>query len=433
MRRAPLAIAAIAAIACLGGAACGPDLPDRMWRSENFRYFSRAGDTDICPAILGQLEEHRQVITSLLGIDPPIVSYYKFESLDDFESHAECGDGAAGCAPNSTVRSPADFDRHELIHAYLAAYGRPPWFLVEGAAVALSCQRTPRPTGSWRDHYAEPHSSTALYGAGGWLAGYMLRSFRGTHFTELYQSLGSNATADQFAEAFEKLYGLPLDEVWAAAIGGPQAPMRCLWECGRPEFALDQPATTLAASCAAGSQQLSFSLATGSVTRWRIDGDGRFFIRSCDGNDEPATSVSGPGELLAPLGAGHYFVDAFVEANARPALAATTNALPVLSSFDCATVPTVPDDPAGLTNLAVFYPSSDGTRFTEFATGTDRLTQLLVMSDDPTAALDLCTGCDTQTCARASADHPLGAQAVAPGSILSVPAGGPRTAVFSWF
>ena len=429
MRRASFALAAIA---CFGAAACGPDLPDRMWRSENVRYFSRAGDGDVCPAILGQLEEHAQVISSLLGLGRTTVSYYKFDSLDDFDANAGCG-GAAGCAPNSTVRSPAGFDRHELIHAYLAPYGRPPWLLTEGAAVALSCERYPRPTGSWRDAYDAPHSSPELYAAGGWLAAYMLRSFRATWFTELYQSLARNATADQFAEAFDKQYGMPVDDVWAAAIGGPQAPMRCVWECSRPEFMLDQPAQTLAAPCAAGSLQQSFSLLTGSVTRWRIDGEGRFFVRSCDGNEEPEVSVSGPGELLAPLGAGHYFIDAYVEANGMPALAATTNAVPVLSSFDCATVPTVPDDPAGLTNLAVFYPSSSGTRYTQFATGTGRPTQLFVTSDDGTAAMDLCTSCDTQTCSRAAVDHVLGAPALAPASILSVPAGAARTAMFNWF
>jgi hypothetical protein len=216
MRRAPLTIAAIA---CLGAAACGPDLPDRLWRSENVRYFSRAADTDVCPAILGQLEEHGQVIADLLGLQRTTVSYYKFDGLDDFESHAECGAGASACAPNSTVRSPAGFDRHELIHTYLAPYGRPPWLLAEGAAVALSCQRYPRPTGSWRDAYAAPHSSNELYGAGGWLVGYMLRMFRAMRFMEFYQSLASNATADQFAEAFKNHYGMPLDDVWVNVIG----------------------------------------------------------------------------------------------------------------------------------------------------------------------------------------------------------------------
>lgn len=433
MRRAPITLVIIA---CLGGAACGPDLPERMWRSENVRYFSRTGDGDVCPAILGQLEEHGQVIADLLQIDRTLVSYYKFDGLNDFDANADCGGAAGGCAPNASVRSPAGFDRHELIHAYLAPYGRPPWLLTEGAAVALSCERTPRPSGSWRDYYDAPHSSTALYGAGGWLVGYMLRMFRATWMVQLYNAVPSNATADEFADAFKNQYKMAIDDVWAAAIGQAQAPMRCVWECSRPELTLDQPARTLAAPCTTGSVQLSVDLPAGSVTRWRVEGDGRFFLRSCEGNDEPAVSVSGgtgAGELLAPLVGGPYFIDAYVEPGGTPTLAATTNALPELSSIDCAAVSSVPDDVAALYNLSIFYPSSVGARFTRLATGTDRPTQMMVTSKDPTAALDLCTSCDTQSCAQATVHSGLGAPTLPAGSILSVPPGEARTATFYWF
>jgi len=433
MRRAPIALAVIAAI---GGAACGPDLPERMWRSENVRYFSRTGDGDVCPAILGQLEEHAQVIAALLQIDRTLVSYYKFDGLNDFDANAECGAGAAGCAPNASVRSPAGFDRHELIHAYLAPYGRPPWLLTEGAAVALSCERQPRPSGSWRDYYDAPHSSTAIYSAGGWLVGYMLRMFRATWMVQLYNVVPSNATADEFADAFQKQYKMKIDDVWAAAISEAQAPMRCVWECSRPELTLDQPAQTLAAPCGTGSTQLSVDLPAGSVTRWRVEGDGRFFLRSCAGNDEPQSSVSGgtgAGELLAPLVAGQYFVDAYVEPNGTPTLAATTNALPQLSAIDCAAAAAVPDDVAALSDLSIFYPGSVGSQFTSLATGTDRPTNLTVVSEDATAAFDLCTSCDTQSCAHGTAHSGLGAPNLPAGSILSVPPGPARTVTFNWF
>src|SRR5204863_6949948 len=166
MRRVAFAVVIAAGLPSL---ACGPNLPDRMWRSDNVRYFSRAGDDGICPAIVDELEEHGAVIADALRIARTEVSYYKFGSLDDFAANADCGSGVAACAPNATVRSPAGFDRHELIHAYLSPYGRPPWLIAEGAAVTLSCQHYPRPTGSWRDAYAADHASLSLYGAGGWL------------------------------------------------------------------------------------------------------------------------------------------------------------------------------------------------------------------------------------------------------------------------
>ncbi len=169
MRRAPsiLAVIAVAVSACLGGTACGPDLPDRMWRSDNVRYFSRPGDDSVCPAILDEIEQHGQLIADALMLPSrTLVSYYKFDGLDDYDHNAECGSGAAACSINATARSPVDFDRHELIHAYLSPYGRPPWLVAEGAAVALSCQRYPRPTGTWQEAYVLPHDSPALYAAG---------------------------------------------------------------------------------------------------------------------------------------------------------------------------------------------------------------------------------------------------------------------------
>jgi hypothetical protein len=229
---------------------------------------------------------------------------------------------------------------------------------------------------------------------------------------------------------------MTVDEVWAAAISEAQAPMRCIWECSRPELTLDQPAQPLAAPCGTGSTQLSLDLPAGSVTRFRVEGDGRFALRSCDGNDEPAISVSGgtgAGELLAPLVAGHYFIDAYVEPNGTPTLAATTNALPQLSAIDCAASSSVPDDVVALGNLSIFYPSSVGTQFTSLATGTDRVTQLTVSSEDPTAAFDLCTSCDAQSCAHGTAHSGLGAPNLPAGSILSVPPGPARTVTFNWF
>src|SRR5262245_57367313 len=121
MRPAAFALAAVTA-AGLGGAACGPDLPDRLWRSDNVRYFSRADDDSVCPAILSELEAHGQLIADTLMIQRVPVSYYKFNGVDDFTNHADCGPNAEACAPNATVRSPVDFDRHELIHAYLSPY-----------------------------------------------------------------------------------------------------------------------------------------------------------------------------------------------------------------------------------------------------------------------------------------------------------------------
>ena len=74
--------------------------------------------------------------------------------------------------------------------------------------------------------------------------------------------------------------------------------------------------------------------------------DGHVSIGSCEGNDSPLHAVAGKngtGGRLAPLVAGKYFVDAVVNSGA-PALSIETDALPALSSYECATAAAVPDD-----------------------------------------------------------------------------------------
>jgi hypothetical protein len=429
---------ALLVIAALGGGgACGPDLPERMWQSDHVRYFSRESDPEICPAILAQLEQHGQVIADTFGIPRTIVSYYKFNGGDDFEANAECGGGAAGCAINVTVRSPAPFDRQGLVRAYLAEYGRPPPLLAEGAAAALTCQHHPRPVGSWRDVYAASRSSPELVAAGSWLVGYMLRMFRATWLVNLYGALQINATAEQFATSFEAVYSMPIDEVWAAAIGGKQEPRRCPWECGRPAFALDGQPHPLAAACGAGSVQLSVDLPEGGVSRWRIDGGGRFRLGSCDGYEEPLVAIEGVGNgaggLLAPFPAGRYVIDAVVEPGGAPTLAVSLAAGDGLSWPDCAIAPVVLDDLASFRTLSVFYPSGIMSGVTRFATGTDRAGELTLASEDPAASASLCASCDSPSCQEIVSPQRLSLSTTPAGSALRVVSAAAATATFSWF
>jgi hypothetical protein len=137
--------------------------------------FLRTGDGDDCPAILGQLEEHRQVIASL-QIDRTC-QLLQVRRSDDFAP-------TPSAARGGSVR--AELDRalagrlrsHELIHAYwrvwtaaLAADG--------GRSGGAVCQRTPRPSGSWRDLLRASFIDGAIRRRR--LAGrYMLRMFRAT-------------------------------------------------------------------------------------------------------------------------------------------------------------------------------------------------------------------------------------------------------------
>jgi hypothetical protein len=434
MRRARLVFAVLAGAGALASAGCGPDLPERYWRSEHVRYFSRETDTAVCPAILDEIEEHGAVIADALLIERTVVTYYKFDGGEDFDKNSECGDIASACAANATARSPDEFDRHELVHAYLAPYGRPPRLLLEGAAVALSCGRYRRPTGSWRDAYAAPRNSLEPYAAGGWLVGYLLRMFPGRLLPLFYKSVAASATPDEFARIFEEIYEMPLDDVWAAAISVPQVPTRCPWECERPAFELDGLPRTLEPVCGSGSLQLSVDLPEGGVTRWRLDGDGRASIRSCDGNEEPAGRISGAGDvgvMVAPLVSGHYFLDVVVGQGGTPALSASNDPDGASMSFACASAPVLPDDLATLSRLSIFYPSSDASRFTGFGTAAGRLGQMQVQSEDPYASAALCNSCGSPTCSSITGYQSTGGM-IGPGWVVDVAPGPALTAHFSW-
>jgi len=431
MRGARLAFVVIAGAAAAAG--CGPDLPERYWHSEHVRYFSRPADTSVCPAILDEIEEHSAAIADALLIERTVTTYYKFNGTDDFDANAECGQVAVACAQNATARSPDAFDRHELIHAYLAPYGRPPWLLSEGAAVALSCQRYPRPTGTWQQAFAAPHPSTEQYAAGGWLVGYLLRMFPGRLFPRLYKIVPSSATEEQFARLVEEVYEMKLDDIWASAISVPQVPMRCPWECERPPFAADGQPHALEPVCGSGSLQRSVDLPAGGVTRWRIEGKGRFQVRSCDGNEEPTGAVAASGGaslLVAPLLSGRYFVSAIVDPGGTAALSGTVDSNGEPASFICASAPALPDDVASLDRLAIFYPGSASPRFTGFATATDRIGQMFVQSDDPNASAALCGSCDTATCSSIAGSQTT-AGTIAPGKVI-IAGPGALTAHLIW-
>src|SRR5262249_47288996 len=127
-----------------------------LGQTAHFDYRARAGDATVCPDVLGTLERHFSVLQAYLGFAWPAgkrVRYDKFSDAADFAAHAGCPSDAGGCAPQTNVESSQGLDTHELVHAYLYPTGFPPWVLVEGAAVALSCAgrfyADPKPTLSW--------------------------------------------------------------------------------------------------------------------------------------------------------------------------------------------------------------------------------------------------------------------------------------------
>lgn len=417
-------------IVLIGCLSCGQDLPERTWSSEHVRYFSRSDDTSVCPAILTLLEDHARSISTAIGIEIGAVSYYKFNGLDDFGRNSPCED-AVGCAGGASVYSPASFDRHELIHAYMIQFGLPPWLLVEGTAVALSCQRHPRPTGTWQSAFEAHRRAPELYGAGGWLVGHLLRTYGAESFVRLYSSVPNDADTETFATMFADIYSVSLNDAWTAATSGPDVPLFCPWECGRPGFALDVGPIAITPTCGAGTEQLTFAVPMQQTTRWIIDGDARFSIRSCQGRDEPGVAVSGssgPAGLLAPLQEGRYFIDVAVEPDGTPTISGASDGAGLHASTCEAALP-VPEDLWGLSSTAIFYGGGEGEQFSLLSTGTARRGSL----SSTTETVSLCSGCDLASCETVRPEAPLMIDGIGAGAILRVPAGPGTTLRFHWF
>ena len=183
--RALAAALALASGACGGG---GENFPPIQWRSAHFQYGARADDRyPACADALDTLEEHWRFWHDELHLPDPgsaRVTYLKFRDDADLRN-GDCPPGALACTTGTSIRTTTVFDKHELIHAYLAETMPPPVPLfAEGAAVAFSCDAgtfglsaTPP---DWRVLLDPPDDSTdwiALYPLGGRLVSYLHAQF----------------------------------------------------------------------------------------------------------------------------------------------------------------------------------------------------------------------------------------------------------------
>lgn len=319
-RRGTLALVLPQALAlALSFAACGGgDFPsDRTWESAHFVYKTRAAEADACPDILVALEEHFAVMQATLGFSWPAgqkVTYHKFVDQADLRANSDCG-AAVGCVDGTSVQTATAFDGHELVHAYLAPTGFPPWMLLEGTAVALACQLPayPRPTLSWRQAFGADRMGGDLRGAGAWLAGFLLRSRPVASFLGLYGGTGHPASAEAFAGRFEEIYGASLDDSWTMVTALDQPPVICPWECSRPSIPLDgSTPVSPVMGCGMGSGQ-TFELTEEAEVVATLTGRAAFGLGGCGDGSLPPTSFwtssdGGTSFGVYRLAAGRYFL-----------------------------------------------------------------------------------------------------------------------------
>jgi hypothetical protein len=414
---------AIATFATIVAACDGTyDFPaDRRWESTHFAYQTRASETQICPDVLGPLEEHFALLQDYLGFDwPPDakVTYEKMLDAADAQAHSGCPLERGACAVESMVVSAEPMHLHELVHAYLWPTGFPPTVLVEGAAVALSCGSLDfgevKPTESWDQlaslGYGGPDDNE-VYAAGAWLVGYVLHRYDPRLFRAVYQRLADDADAATMDGVFRDVYGDSLEAIWAAALaeGGPHD--FCAWQCSRPPVPIDgTPVATTDGVCGTLEVYSSITLASTSTLRLSTTASG-VQLQACDLPPLPEGNWVGPGMLgLYELPAGAYFLDS------SPGSAAAT--VTIDGSFSSVLTPTCQQATnlapfQGVEALRVFVPNNGTDWFLPLPPPPAGKSTIFVSSGGALAAI--CSTCDAASCVFPSAPAPA-----TPGQTLKI-------------
>jgi hypothetical protein len=229
------------------------------YHSQHFDYLFHSDDATVCSAVMDALEEHESLLASYLGIDVsavPRVTYFKLRNENEYQalSATSRGDTAAS-ADKDFVESPLPFDEHELTHTItLGAWGPNTPFLTEGIAVALSCDpsainvfqgeyccSTP-PVTSYYNVY-DVSGNPYGYQIAGAITTYLLDIGGSDKFHQLWASLSSSSSADDFANAIQSVYGFSLDDVWQALQTTPHRPCAPVWMCSLPALTNNEQGT----------------------------------------------------------------------------------------------------------------------------------------------------------------------------------------------
>jgi hypothetical protein len=214
--------------------------------SAHFRYF--ATSTDRIPAgILDRLEQHRTDVLGYLGLpDEDVVSYYRFDRVEDFYMVDGCMN-SEGCTQGNRVYTTVAFDEHELVHAYLSAW-RQGSLVTEGIAETFHCGEPLRDfvfarplTLDWKAligqsamyHEGEP------YRWGLRLVLYLIRAYGQNRFLAYYKTTHYTDDPALFALEFERFWGESIDQVWSVLVADMDSTPVPICPCGLPVVSTD--------------------------------------------------------------------------------------------------------------------------------------------------------------------------------------------------
>lgn len=391
--------------------AAARDLPnDRVLRSAHFAYHARGTDNAICGDLLGTLERHFDHMQSMLGYAWPagrVIHYYKFVDAADFVANAPCPQGSGGCEEDANVYAYDAFHEHELVHAYLRPFGRPATVLMEGAAVALACNRqiSETPSLSLQGALAvrESLQDERVYDTGGRLVRYLLDRYGVAAFLRLYGMLGAQASVAELNQAMQAVVGASADDVWAAALT-THASCPPTFACSREILPNDGTAVSVSPVCGLPTDNRTFALHAGGDVA--IAAPASTKVGSCDpipfAQTLASANTGGSVQVgLLQLAAGRYYLDF---PSAASDLAVLEPAQPWAGS-DCSALRPFVVNQANYDRVAITIPRGISSWFTKVRfEGRQDLTLSRTSVALPSLKVLVCRTCEAASAACESVD-----------------------------
>jgi hypothetical protein len=215
-------------------AGCGRPPAAFVGESAHFRLYV---DPDLMPlpaAFAGEgaltaLETQWADASTMLHMPENKITYYWY--TQDHVSNGCDNVHEGGCMKEDEMEidAPTLPDAHELNHAYayLRARRDPIPFLAEGMAEAVGCgpEQPARALtdDGWRAGVAALPPSDQVYGQGGLFVRYLIRTYGIDLYLRYYEQSPERRDPALFGANFQSFWGVPLDDVWAAAHAEPEA------------------------------------------------------------------------------------------------------------------------------------------------------------------------------------------------------------------
>lgn len=441
---------------------CAPK--ERQLVSNGFRYVAREDDA-IEPELLTHMGEHRRAIERYLRLDPQAVgevSYHKFRDPKDLHKRGHCSPASAACYYRKWgVEASTAFERHELIHAYVAHWGDSHRLLEEGLADALSCDEylpqkvdvTVEDAFSRRAWLSLDEAYVKrLYAAGARFTASLVRHYGPDRFREFYARTLPSYEYEQAQAAFADVFGANLADAWQRAHQTDVVDAACLraFECSLPDVGNvgeTQADATFTLTVKPG-ELLQF--VNDERRPWKLGACDEHLVLPYEGERLRASGqLRGQAQWLA-LAAGKYWVELGASRLTRLPLyqhvvdpAQCKNAVPldvgdqgeVFFALDASVAP-VDTAPVHLAEVrkpggaATDLPVSLNALALRLRVGSSASLPVTMECSD-TARVELCTACDYMQCQVACGQGSAPSLLMSEGAVLKVTT--PRNAGNLWF